>query len=121
MDSEKLPRHYPPRAGRIGFYRRLRKAGGVFPDHSAALDTRNRNREFPHWDVLLEGVPLRFLFSTNRSVTAPVVLNEMLGSMFGVSWGPLFSATALQLLPILILILLFQGILISGISHGSDK
>jgi multiple sugar transport system permease protein len=62
-----------------------------------------------------------FLFTTHNAVTAPVILNEMLGSMFGVSWGPLFAATTVQLLPILILVWVFQNALITGIAHSSDK
>jgi ABC-type glycerol-3-phosphate transport system permease component len=53
--------------------------------------------------------------------TAPVALNEMLGAMFGVSWGPLFAAAALHLLPILVLIWLFQNVLIEGTGYGADK
>jgi len=62
-----------------------------------------------------------FLLTTSKAVTAPIILNEMLGSMFGVSWGPLFAATALQLLPILIIVWLFQKILIFGNSYGGEK
>jgi len=62
-----------------------------------------------------------FLFTTFNAKTAPVVLKEMLGSMFGVSWGPLFAATTLQLLPILIFIWLVQRFLISGLAHSSEK
>jgi multiple sugar transport system permease protein len=62
-----------------------------------------------------------FLFSTKSARTAPVALNEMLGAMFGVSWGPLFAAAALHLLPILILIWLFQNVLIEGTGYGIDK
>jgi multiple sugar transport system permease protein len=62
-----------------------------------------------------------FLFTTKVARTAPVTLNEMLGSMFGVSWGPLFAAAALHLLPILIFIWLFQNVLIEGAGYGTDK
>jgi multiple sugar transport system permease protein len=62
-----------------------------------------------------------FLFTTKVARTAPVTLNEMLGSMFGVSWGPLFAAAALHLLPVLILIWLFQNVLIEGAGYGIDK
>ncbi len=62
-----------------------------------------------------------FLFTTFNAKTAPVVLKEMLGSMFGVSWGPLFAATTLQLLPILLFIWLVQRFLIEGLSHSSEK
>ncbi|MDR3247216.1 MAG: carbohydrate ABC transporter permease, partial [Treponema sp.] len=62
-----------------------------------------------------------FLFTTKVARTAPVTLSEMLGSMFGVSWGPLFAAAALHLLPILICIWLFQNVLIEGVGYGTDK
>lgn len=62
-----------------------------------------------------------FLFTTKVSRTAPVILNEMLGSMFGVSWGPLFAAAALHLLPILVFIWLFQNVLIEGAGYGTEK
>lgn len=62
-----------------------------------------------------------FLFTSYKAVTAPVVLNEMLGAMFGVSWGPLFAATTLQLVPILIFIWLVQKLLVSGMAHAVGK
>ena len=62
-----------------------------------------------------------FLFTTKVARTAPVTLNEMLGAMFGVSWGPLFAAAALHLLPILICIWLFQNVLIEGVGFNTDK
>lgn len=62
-----------------------------------------------------------FLFTTKIARTAPVTLNEMLGSMFGVSWGPLFAAAALHLLPILICIWVFQNVLVEGIGYSTEK
>jgi multiple sugar transport system permease protein len=62
-----------------------------------------------------------FLFTTKVARTAPVALNEMLGSMFGVSWGPLFAAATLHLLPMLICIWLFQNVLIEGAGYGGEK
>ncbi len=62
-----------------------------------------------------------FLYTTFKAVTAPVVLNEMLGSMFGISWGPLFAATSIQLLPILVFIWFVQKYLIRGIAYSSEK
>ncbi|HUV07224.1 MAG TPA: carbohydrate ABC transporter permease [Spirochaetia bacterium] len=62
-----------------------------------------------------------FLFTTLNAKTSPVVLKEMLGSMFGVTWGPLFAATSLQLLPILIFIFLVQRFLFAGLAHSGDK
>jgi len=62
-----------------------------------------------------------FLFTTFNAKTAPVVLKEMLGSMFGVSWGPLFAATSLQLLPILIFVWIVQRFLMEGLAHSGEK
>jgi multiple sugar transport system permease protein len=62
-----------------------------------------------------------FLFTSFNAVTTPVLLNEMLGAMFGVSWGPLFAATSLQLLPILIFIWLVQKFLVKGTGFASEK
>ncbi len=62
-----------------------------------------------------------FLFTSFSAVTAPVVLNEMRGAMFGISWGPLFAATTIQLLPILVFVFAVQRFLIRGITQGSSK
>jgi multiple sugar transport system permease protein len=62
-----------------------------------------------------------FLFTTFNAKTAPVVLKEMLGSMFGVNWGPLFAATSIQLFPILLFIWLVQRFLITGLAHSGEK
>lgn len=62
-----------------------------------------------------------FLFTTSFAVTAPVVLNEMLGGMFGVSWGPLFAAASIHLVPILLLIMFAQKFIIDAKMLGKDK
>lgn len=62
-----------------------------------------------------------FLFTSFKAVTTPVLLNEMLGAMFGVSWGPLFAATSLQLLPILVFIWIVQKFLVKGTGFASGK
>lgn len=62
-----------------------------------------------------------FLFTSFKAVTTPVLLNEMLGAMFGVSWGPLFAATSLQLLPILVFIWIVQKFLVKGTGFASEK
>mgnify|MGYP006290887257 FL=1 len=59
-----------------------------------------------------------FLFTGTRAVTAPVVLQEMLGAMFGVSWGPLFAATTIQLMPVLIALWGIQKFLLRGAAFG---
>ncbi len=62
-----------------------------------------------------------FLFTSFNAVTTPVLLNEMLGAMFGVSWGPLFAATSIQLLPILLFIWTVQKFLVKGTAFASEK
>ena len=62
-----------------------------------------------------------FLFTSFNAVTTPVLLNEMLGAMFGVSWGPLFAATSIQLLPILLFIWIMQKFLVEGTGFASEK
>ena len=62
-----------------------------------------------------------FLFTSFNAVTTPVVLNEMLGAMFGVSWGPLFAATSIQLLPILLFTWIMQKFLVEGTGFASEK
>lgn len=62
-----------------------------------------------------------FLFTSFNAVTAPVLLNEMLGAMFGVSWGPLFAATSIQLLPILLFTWIMQKFLVEGTGFAREK
>jgi multiple sugar transport system permease protein len=62
-----------------------------------------------------------FLFTSFNAVTTPVLLNEMLGAMFGVSWGPLFAATSVQLLPILLFTWIMQKFLVEGTGFASEK
>jgi multiple sugar transport system permease protein len=62
-----------------------------------------------------------FLFTATRTKTAPVILSEMLGSATGVEWGPLFAATTLQLIPMLIVVWLVQGALLRGMTAGAVK
>jgi multiple sugar transport system permease protein len=62
-----------------------------------------------------------FLFTATRTKTAPVVLSEMLGSATGVEWGPLFAATTLQLIPMLIVVWVVQRALLRGMTAGAVK
>ena len=62
-----------------------------------------------------------FLFTATRTKTAPVVLSEMLGSATGVEWGPLFAATTIQLVPMLVVVWLVQGALLRGMTAGAVK
>jgi len=62
-----------------------------------------------------------FLFTTFDSVTAPVILHELLSSTFGITWGPIFAGTAVQLIPVLLFVILVQKYLIRGLAYSSDK
>lgn len=64
---------------------------------------------------------LAFIFTLSNAQTAPIVINEMLGSMFGVEWGQLFAASTIQLLPPLIFVWLVQSYLIRGMTVGAVK
>ena len=61
------------------------------------------------------------LFTTTRAKTAPLIISEMLGSVVGVSWGPVFASATLQLVPILLYVLLVQRVLVEGMLVGSVK
>jgi multiple sugar transport system permease protein len=69
------------------------------------------------WNEFLFG----FIFAPSAARTAPVTLNEMLGSVEGVEWGPLFAATTLQLLPMLLITWTLQKYLVRGMTLGAVK
>jgi multiple sugar transport system permease protein len=62
-----------------------------------------------------------FLFTTTQSKTAPLIISEMMGSVTGVMWGPLFAAATLQLIPILIYVFAIQKFLVEGATAGAVK
>lgn len=62
-----------------------------------------------------------FIFTTTRAKTAPLVISEMIGAVEGVEWGVLFAASAVQLLPVLIFVVLAQKHLVAGLTAGSTK
>lgn len=62
-----------------------------------------------------------FIFTATRSRTAPMVLSEMMGAIDGVEWGVLFSASTLQLLPVLVFVIFSQKYLIAGLTAGATK
>ena len=62
-----------------------------------------------------------YLFTTTRARTAPIIINEMLGSVTGLLWGPLFAASVIQLVPILVFVFVFQKYLMMGINIGGVK
>lgn len=62
-----------------------------------------------------------FLFTTTTAKTAPLIISEMMSSVTGVLWGPLFAAATLQLIPILIYVFLVQRFLVEGATVGSVK
>jgi len=62
-----------------------------------------------------------YIFTGTRVQTTPLVLHQMLSPVTGVSFGPLFAAATMQLLPILIFIWLVQGYLVKGMKTGAVK
>jgi len=62
-----------------------------------------------------------FIFTRTNARTAPMILNEMLGSFLGPDWGALFSATTFQLVPILIFVWIIQRYLVKGMTMGAIK
>jgi len=62
-----------------------------------------------------------FLFTSADARTAPLVISEMMGSITGVQWGPLFAAATIQLLPMLLFVWAIQSHLIRGMTAGSVK
>jgi multiple sugar transport system permease protein len=61
------------------------------------------------------------LFTTTKAKTAPLIISEMMGSVTGVQWGPLFAAATIQLIPILVYVFLVQSVLVEGVTVGSVK
>lgn len=62
-----------------------------------------------------------FLFTTSRASTAPLILSNIMDSVSGTSWGILFAAATIQLVPIVLLVVLVQRFLVSGLTTGSVK
>lgn len=61
------------------------------------------------------------IFTTTDARTAPLVISEMIGAIEGVQWGILFAATAIQLLPVMLFVILAQKQLVAGLTAGSTK
>jgi multiple sugar transport system permease protein len=64
---------------------------------------------------------IAYIFTGTSVRTAPLVLYEMLSPVTGVSWGPLFAASTVQLMPILAFIWLVQSYLVKGMKTGAVK
>lgn len=62
-----------------------------------------------------------FIFSSARTKTAPVILSEMLDSSNNIEWGPIFAGSAIQLVPVVILVLALQRFIIAGLTSGGVK
>ena len=62
-----------------------------------------------------------FIFTGSKIRTAPLVLSAMLSPVTGVSWGPLFAAVTLQLIPIIVFIWFVQSYLVKGLRAGAVK
>jgi multiple sugar transport system permease protein len=61
------------------------------------------------------------IFTTRNAKTAPVVIGEMLGTVEGVQWGPIFAAATIQLVPVVALVIALQRFLIAGLTAGAVK
>lgn len=61
------------------------------------------------------------IFTTTAAKTAPVVIGEMLGTVEGVQWGPIFAAATVQLAPVVALVIALQRFLIAGLTAGAVK
>ncbi len=61
------------------------------------------------------------IFTTTRAKTAPLIISEMMSSVTGVQWGPVFAAATIQLIPLLVYIYLIQNVLVEGVTVGSVK
>ncbi len=62
-----------------------------------------------------------FIFTSSNAKTAPLIISEMLGSVTGVNWGPLFAAATLQIVPILVFVIAMQKYLVAGLTAGATK
>ncbi|HUV08807.1 MAG TPA: carbohydrate ABC transporter permease [Spirochaetia bacterium] len=62
-----------------------------------------------------------YIFTGTNIRTSPLVLYEMLSPVTGVSWGPLFAASTIQLMPILAFIWMVQSYLVQGMKTGGVK
>jgi multiple sugar transport system permease protein len=62
-----------------------------------------------------------FLFTTTRASTAPLVLSGIRDSVSGTSWGMLFAAATVQLVPIVVFVMLVQRFLVAGLTAGAVK
>ena len=62
-----------------------------------------------------------YILAGCKTRTAPIIINEMLGSVVGVQWGALLAATAIQFIPILFFVFVFQKYLMMGINIGGIK
>jgi multiple sugar transport system permease protein len=62
-----------------------------------------------------------FVFTATKAKTAPLVISEMIGSIDGVDWGVLFSASTVQLVPVLIFVMLMHRYLVAGLTVGATK
>jgi multiple sugar transport system permease protein len=61
------------------------------------------------------------IFTTRAARTTPLIISEIMGGIDGVNWGVLFAGVTLQLLPVVVLVMLAQRLLVSGLTSGSVK
>jgi multiple sugar transport system permease protein len=61
------------------------------------------------------------IFTTQRAATAPLVISQVMDSIYGTNWGVLFAGVTIQIAPVLALVALAQRWLIAGLTAGSVK
>lgn len=62
-----------------------------------------------------------FIFTIQNAKTTPLILSEIMDSVTGTNFGVLFSAATLQLMPVVIVVLVLQRFLVSGLTAGAVK
>lgn len=61
------------------------------------------------------------IFTTSNAKTAPLVISEVMDAIYGTSWGVLFAAVTVQILPVLLLVILANRLIVAGLTNGAVK
>lgn len=62
-----------------------------------------------------------FIFTIQNAKTTPLILSELMDSVAGTNYGILFAAATVQLVPIVVVVMLLQRFLVSGLTAGAVK